>query len=489
MNGGQWTIGQALEALTSRRCNSEELVTGLLTDIERVDPRVRAYLSVDAEDALSQARAADRRRAAGGDGLLLGVPLAIKDLIHVRGQPCGCASRLLEGYTAYYDATVIARLRAEGAVFVGRTNMDEFAMGSTNENSAYQTTCNPWDTARVPGGSSGGSAAAVAAGEALAALGTDTGGSIRLPAAFCGCVGLRPSYGRVSRYGLTAFASSLDQAGPFTRTVADAAYLLRIMAGVDPLDSTSVPAPVPNYGGGFTPRLDGMTLGLPREYLLEGIDPEVTAAVEKAVAVCEQLGARVIDVSLPHTAHAIAVYYIVATAEASSNLARFDGIRYGTRAGDVEDVADLYARTREAGFGPEVKRRILLGTYVLSSGYYDAYYRRAQQVQSLIRNDFETVFQRCQALLTPTAPSTAYHLGEKTGDPLRMYLTDVFAVPASLAGACALSLPCGLSSEGMPVGLQIIGPAFKEDHVLRVGHAYEQATEWHTLRPPQEKTS
>ncbi len=489
MNGGEWTIGQALEALASRRCSSEELVTGLLADIERGEKRICAYLSVDAAEALSQARAADRCRAAGGNGRLLGIPLAIKDLIHVRGQACGCASRMLEGYTAHYDATVIARLRAEGALFVGRTNMDEFAMGSTNENSAYRITCNPWDTARVPGGSSGGSAAAVAAGEALAALGTDTGGSIRLPAGFCGCVGFRPSYGRVSRYGLTAFASSLDQAGPLTKTVADTAHLLKIMAGVDPLDSTSVPAPVPDYDDCLTSRLDGMTVGLPREYLLEGIDPEVAAAVEKAVAVCERLGARVIDVSLPHTAHAIAVYYILATAEASSNLARFDGIRYGVRADDVGDVADLYARTRQAGFGSEVKRRIILGTYVLSSGYYDAYYRRAQQVQALIRNDFETVFERCQALLTPVAPSTAYHVGEKTGDPLQMYLTDVFAVPASLAGACALSLPCGMSSEGMPVGLQIIGPAFKEEQVLRVGHAYEQATQWHTMRPPQETAS
>ncbi len=483
MNSGGWTIAQALEALTSRRCSSEELVVDLLAAMKGIDQRISAFLSIDADGALDRARDADRRRSAGEDGRLLGIPLAVKDLIHVRGQPCGSASRILNGYMATYDATVIARLRAEGAVFLGRTNMDEFAMGSSNENSAFQMTRNPWDITRVPGGSSGGSAAAVAADEALAALGTDTGGSIRLPAAFCGCVGLKPSYGRVSRYGLTAFASSLDQAGPLTKTVADAARLMQVMAGADPLDSTSAPTPVPDYSAALTPRLDGMTLGLPKECLVDGIDPEIAAAVEKAVAVCERLGARVIDVSLPNTAHAIAVYYIIATAEASSNLARFDGIRYGARADGANDVADLYGKTRQEGFGVEVKRRIILGTYVLSSGYYDAYYLRAQKVRTLIRRDFESVFEHCQALLAPVAPSTAYRLGEKTDDPLRMYLTDVFAVPSSLAGVCALSLPCGMSSERLPVGLQIIGPAFKESHILRVGHAYEQATDWHTLRP------
>ncbi len=488
MTSGEWTLAQALEALRSKRCSSEELVVDLLAAIETRDRRISAFLTVDADNALAQARETDRRRAAGEKGLLLGVPLTVKDLFHVRGQPCGSASRILQGYISTYDATAIARLRAEGAVFVGRTNMDEFAMGSSNENSAFQTTHNPWDTSRVPGGSSGGSAAAVAAGEALAALGTDTGGSIRLPAAFCGCVGLKPSYGRVSRYGLNAFASSLDQAGPLTKTVADAARLLHVMAGVDPLDSSSVPTPVPDYNAALTPRLDGLTLGLPKEYLIADIDPEVATAVEKAVTVCERLGARVIDVSLPSTAHAFEVYYIIATAEASSNLARFDGIRYGTRTEAADDVADLYHQTRQAGFGPEVKRRIILGTYVLSSGYYDAYYLRAQQVRTLIRRDFETAFEKCQALLTPVTPTTAYPLGERTEDPLRMYLTDIFAVPASLAGACALSVPCGMSSERLPVGLQIIGPAFKEEHVLRVGHAYEQATEWHTMRPPAGET-
>ncbi len=480
------TISEALAALKDRRCSSEELVEDLLAAIGRVDPRVDGYLKVDVQPALRMARDADRRRAAGEKGRLLGIPLAVKDLLHVKGQTCGCASRILEGYVAAYDATAIARLRAEGAVFLGRTNMDEFAMGSSNENSAFKVTRNPWDTGRVAGGSSGGSAVVVAADEALAALGSDTGGSIRLPAAFCGCVGLKPSYGRVSRYGLTAFASSLDQVGPLAKTVADAALLLQVMAGVDERDSTSAPVPVPDYPACLTPRLDGMTLGLPREYPIADADPQIGAAVEQSVAVCEKLGARVVDVSLPHTSHAIAVYYIIATAETSSNMARFDGIRYGKRADDAVDVLDFYERTRRQGLGTEVKRRVILGTYVLSSGYYEAYYRRAQQVRTLIRRDFESVFERCQAILAPVAPMTAFPLGERTADPLKMYLSDIFTVPASLAGVCALSVPCGMTTAGMPIGLQIIGPAFKEVNVLRVGHAYERATAWHKLRPPLE---
>ncbi len=483
MQCGDWTIEQARQALATGDCSSVELVGDVVAAIERRDPRIGGYLCFDREQALAQARTADDRRAAGEDGCLLGIPLAVKDLIHVRDQSCGCASRILEGYRALYDATAVARLRAAGVVFLGRANMDEFGMGSTTENSAFQVTRNPWDTCRVPGGSSGGSAAVVAAGEAVAALGTDTGGSIRLPAAFCGCVGLKPSYGRVSRFGLTAFASSLDQIGPLTKTVADAARLLQVMAGADPFDSTAAPVPVPDYQAALTQRLDGMTLGLPREYLVTGTDAEVADAVQQAIAVCEGLGARIVDVSLPHTAYAVAVYYIIATAEASSNLARFDGVRYGRRAEDAVDILDLHGRTRREGFGAEVKRRIILGTYVLSSGYYDAYYRRAQQVRTLIRRDFEAVFDRCQALLTPVAPTPAYRLGERIADPLKMYLGDIFTVPANLAGACALAVPCGLTTECLPIGLQIIGPAFKEEHVLRVGHAYEQATAWHTLRP------
>jgi aspartyl-tRNA(Asn)/glutamyl-tRNA(Gln) amidotransferase subunit A len=469
------TVHEALRLLERGDCTSEDLVRAQSAIIRDRDGELDAYLSLDAEGALEQARAADRARSRGQPGRLLGIPIAVKDVINVSSQPCTCASRILEGYLSPYDATAIAKLRAAGAVFLGRTNMDEFAMGSSTENSAFKFTRNPCDPERVPGGSSGGSAAAVAAGEALAALGTDTGGSIRQPAAFCGCVGLKPSYGRVSRYGLTAFASSLDQIGPLTRTVRDAAILLEVMAGVDPMDSTSVPEPVPDYTAALRDDLQGLKLGLPREYYVEGSDPEVLSAVREAVSVCEGLGAEIVEIDLPHTEYAIAAYYIVATAEASANLARFDGVRYGFRAPGAQDPVDMYGKTRAAGFGPEVKRRIILGTYVLSSGYYDAYYLSAQKVRTLIRDDFRKSFRECDALLTPVTPGPAYKIGEKTGDPLRMYLGDIFTVPASLAGICGLSVPCGLTGGGLPVGMQILGPAFKEENILRVGHAYETA--------------
>jgi aspartyl-tRNA(Asn)/glutamyl-tRNA(Gln) amidotransferase subunit A len=361
--------------------------------------------------------------------------------------------------------------------------MDEFAMGSTTENSAFQVTRNPWNPDRVPGGSSGGSAAVVAADEALAALGTDTGGSIRQPASFCGCVGLKPSHGRVSRYGLTAYASSLDQIGPLTKDVRDAALLLQVIAGHDPRDSTALPAAVPDYTAALEPGLAGMTLGLPKEYFVGGLDPEVERCVGEAVAVCGRLGARTVDIRLPHTPYAIAAYYIIATAEASANLARFDGVRYGFRARGEEDPITMYGRTRAQGFGPEVKRRVILGTYVLSSGYYDAYYLRAQKARTLIRRDFETALQQCDAILAPVAPTPAYRIGEKGGDPLQMYLGDVFTVPVNLAGICGLSVPCGFTADGLPVGLQVLGPALGEGRILRVGYAYEQATPWHTRRP------
>lgn len=477
------TIHQALERLNRRACSSRELVQDLLAAIRSRDPQIRAYLAVDEQDALAQAAAADARRQAGNQAPLLGVPLAIKDVLNVKDQPCTCASRILTGYRSPYDATAIARLRAAGAVFLGRTNMDEFAMGSTTENSAFQVTRNPWNHECVPGGSSGGSAAAVAADEAIAALGTDTGGSVRQPASFCGCVGLKPTYGLVSRYGLTAYASSLDQIGPLTKDVRDAALLLQIMAGHDPLDSTSIPAPVPHYAAALQTDLKGRKLGLPREYFIGGMDAEVEQCVRQAVRQCEQLGAQVLDVSLPMTQYAIATYYIIASAEASANLARFDGVRYGFRAPGVKEVLDMYGATRAQGFGAEVKRRIILGTYTLSSGYYDAYYLRAQKVRTLIRADFEKAFQRCDALLTPVAPTPAYRLGEKTADPLQMYLGDIFTVPVNLAGICGLSVPCGLTAGRLPVGLQVAGPAFREEMILQVGHAYEQATEWHTLRP------
>jgi len=469
------TVHEALDLLGKGACTSEKLVTSLLDAIRARDGQIGAYLTVDEAGALDQARAADQARREGGAGRLLGIPIAVKDVLNVKGQPCTCASSILQGYRAPYDATAIARLRAEGAVFLGRTNMDEFAMGSSTENSAFKITRNPRHPDYVPGGSSGGSAAAVAGGEALAALGTDTGGSIRQPAAFCGCVGLKPSYGRISRYGLTAFASSLDQIGPLTRDVRDAALLLAVMAGADPMDSSCLDVPVPDYGAALRADLRGMRLGLPREYFVSGTDPEVEQAVRAAVEVCRGLGAEIVEVSLPHTEYAIAAYYVIATAEASANLARFDGVRYGFRAEGVEDTADLYGKTRAQGFGPEVKRRIILGTYVLSSGYYDAYYLSAQRVRTLIRRDFEAAFQQCDALLTPVTPTPPYRIGERAGDPLQMYLGDIFTVTANLAGICGLSVPCGTTAAGLPVGLQILGPALKEENVLRVGFAYEAA--------------
>jgi aspartyl-tRNA(Asn)/glutamyl-tRNA(Gln) amidotransferase subunit A len=478
------TISELSDMLAAGECTSVDIVNDVLAAIEQRDGKIGAYLTIDRNSALEQAEAADEARAAGKSGPLLGVPVAIKDLLNVKGQPCTCASKILEGYTAPYDATVIAKLREAGAVLLGRVNMDEFAMGSSTENSALGKTVNPWDAQRVPGGSSGGSAACVAADEAVAALGSDTGGSIRQPAAFCGCVGLKPTYGMVSRYGLTAFASSLDQIGPLTKTVKDAAILLEAIAGHDDKDSTSVAADVPTLGNMLTDdhSLAGMKLGLPKEYFVDGMDPEVEKAVRDAVEHCKGLGAEIVDVSLPNAKYAIAVYYIIATAEASANLARFDGIRYGMRL-DGKDPVELYGKTRAAGFGPEVKRRIILGTYVLSSGYYDAYYLRAQKVRTLIRNDFIEAFKQCDAILAPCTPTPAYRIGEKSDDPLKMYLDDMLTTPVNLAGICGLSLPCGFSKEGLPVGMQIIGDCFKEENILKVGHAYEQTTGWHKQKP------
>jgi len=467
------TLCAAAEGLRKKAFSSVELTQSVLAAIREKDGALNAYLSVDGEGALKQAAAADAARAAGRDGDLLGIPVAVKDLINVAGQPCTCASKILTGYVAPYDATVSARLREAGAVFAGRTNMDEFAMGSSTEGSAFKVTRNPHDLTRVPGGSSGGSAAAVAGGEAIAALGTDTGGSIRQPAAFCGCVGLKPSYGRVSRYGVTAYASSLDQVGPMTRTVEDAAVLLQALAGGDPHDGTTLDVPVPDYRAALRGGIKGMRIGLPREYYIDGTDPDVMACVRRTVDACAAAGAEIVEVSLPHTEYAIAVYYIVATAEASANLARFDGVRYGHRTEKPESVFDLYARSRAEGFGTEVKRRIILGTYVLSSGYYDAYYGCAQKVRTLIRNDFTEAFKRCDVMFTPVAPTAAYRIGEACNDPLKMYLGDVFTVPANLAGICGLSVPCGRTADGLPVGLQILGPAFGECAVLRAGQAVE----------------
>ena len=475
----EFSVQEAVAALRSGAMSSVDLTRGLLDGIAARNASLGAYVWVDADDAMRQAQAADAARKAGANGALLGVPIAVKDVLNVENQPCTCGSKILKGYVSPYDATVIAKLRAAGALMVGRTNMDELAMGSTCENSAYGPTRNPASLEHVAGGSSGGSAAAVASGIAIAALGSDTGGSVRQPASFCGCVGLKPSYGRVSRYGLVAYASSLDQVGPMTRTVADAALLLGVMAGRDVLDSTTLDRPVPDYSLALKTDLRGMRLGYPDEYFKHGtgMDVKVAAMISAAVARCQDLGAEVVNVSLPHTEYAVATYYILAAAEASANLARFDGVRYGHRAAKGQSPIEMYEQTRAEGFSEEVQRRIILGTYVLSSGYYDAYYLRAQKVRTLIRQDFEKAFEKCDALLTPVAPTPAYKLGETAGDPLQMYLGDIFTVTANLAGICGISVPCGRTAAGLPVGMQVLGPAFGEEKILRVAHAYEQNRE------------
>ncbi|TMA40572.1 MAG: Asp-tRNA(Asn)/Glu-tRNA(Gln) amidotransferase subunit GatA [Deltaproteobacteria bacterium] len=476
------SLRDAAARVRRRETSSVELVRAALDRIAAVEPAVGAFLTVTEAEALAAAAAIDRRIAAGEDpGPLAGVPVGIKDIICTAGIRTTAGSRILERFVPAYDATVTARLKRAGAVIVGKLNCDEFAMGSSTENSALGTTRNPWDGNRVPGGSSGGSGAAVAAGECHAALGTDTGGSVRLPAAFCGVVGLKPTYGRVSRYGVIAYASSLDQVGPLARDVADTALMLEAIAGHDPADSTASPRPVPSYLAALEQGVRGLRLGLPREYFVEGMQPEVEAGVRTAVRELERLGAIVEPVSLPHTEYAIATYYLIATAEASSNLARYDGIRYGLRV-PADSLGAMYEASRAAGFGTEVKRRIMLGTYALSAGYYDAYYLKAQQVRTLIRRDFEQVFQRCEALVTPVAPTTAFRLGEKIADPLTMYLSDIFTISVNLAGLPGLALPCGFDASGLPIGLQVIGRPFDEETVLRIGAAYEQATDWHRRR-------
>jgi aspartyl-tRNA(Asn)/glutamyl-tRNA(Gln) amidotransferase subunit A len=485
-------IREVRDLLRRRKVSSVELTQAVLDRIVALDNDVKAYLTVTPESALQQAAEADRQLDSASPDEpppLLGIPLAIKDLICVEGIPNTCGSRILENYVPPFSATAVENLRQAGAVILGKTNTDEFAMGSSTENSAFFPTRNPWDLGRVPGGSSGGSAAAVAAGLAFGALGSDTGGSVRQPASLCGVVGIKPTYGRVSRWGLVAFASSLDQIGCFGRTVGDAALLLEAIAGHDPRDSTSVELPVPDCVGsladpGHDPRAAvlGLRVGVPQEYLVEGIQPEVESAVRAAIATLADLGAEIVDVSLPHTDYALPVYYLIAPAEASANLARYDGMRYGLSL-EGTDLWDSYGQTRGTGLGPEVKRRIMLGTYALSAGYYDAYYLKASQVRTLIRRDFDRALAECDVLLTPTAPTTAFKFGEKIDDPLQMYLQDVFTLALSLAGLPGLSLPCGFDSKGLPIGLQIMGGAFDETTILRVAHAYEQATEWHKQRP------
>ena len=474
------SLTDAQASLRAKEVSPAELLRALDARIARVDPQIHGYLSRDLDAALACAEKADVSLPLGG------LPIAIKDVINVRGEPCTAASKILQGYRANYDATVIRKLRAAGAIPFGRCNLDEFAMGSSTENSAFGHTRNPWDTTRIPGGSSGGSAAVVAADEAFAALGSDTGGSIRQPAALCGIVGLKPTYGRVSRFGLIAFASSLDQIGPFTKTVRDAGLVLNAIAGRDTQDSTSLDEPVPDHTALLGRDLKGLRLGMPREYFIAGLDPQVDAAVRAAVRHYESLGAEIVEVSLPNTEHAVGVYYIIATAEASANLARFDGVRYGHRAADATGLLDHYGRTREEGFGPEVKRRIILGTYVLSSGYYDAFYLRAQKVRTLIRRDFSAAFEKVDAIICPTSPEVAFKAGDRSDDPLKMYLADIFTIATNLAGIPGMSIPCGFASvEGrpLPIGLQLLGKPFQEAQLLQIAHAYEQSTDWHKARP------
>jgi len=471
--------------LAAGKLSSVELLQSCLARTKAVDGRVKAFNSYDEAGALALAKAADARRAAGqARGPLDGIPVGLKDVIAVEGQPLTCSSRMLANFVSPYDATVTSKLKAAGAIPFGRLNMDEFAMGSSTENSAFGPTANPWDLTRVPGGSSGGSAAAVAAGELPLALGSDTGGSIRQPAALCGIVGLKPTYGLVSRYGLAAYASSLDQIGTMAHTVEDAAMLLGIIAGHDPRDSTSFKAEVPDYRAGLAAKKGPWRLGVPKEFFGAGLDPEIGAAVKQAIEFYRKQGCEIKEVSLPLAAeHAIAVYYLIATAEASSNLARYDGIRYGHRSAAAKDAIDIYAKSRAEGFGAEVKRRIILGTHVLSSGYYDAYYLRAQKVRTLIRNEFTAVLRDCDALLSPTSPVPAFRIGEKSADPLAMYLTDIYTISVNLAGLPGISIPCGFTGAGLPVGLQLIGRPFQEADLLAVAHAYESAHDWHTKHP------
>jgi aspartyl-tRNA(Asn)/glutamyl-tRNA(Gln) amidotransferase subunit A len=476
------TIHEAHDQLARRELTSVELTEAVLARIDQFDPALHAFLHLARESALGQARVADARRARGEDTLLLGIPLAIKDVICVRGLPATAGSKILQGFVPPYDATGVARLREQGAVFIGKTNTDEFAMGSSTENSAYGVTHNPWDVDRVPGGSSGGSAAAVAADLCCGAFGTDTGGSIRQPASLCSVVGIKPSYGRVSRYGLIAFASSLDQMGPFAKDVRDAAILLRAIAGHDPLDSTTMPIEVPDYTAYLKADLKGVRVGVPREYFIDGMQLEVEQAIRQAIEVLKLLGAQIREISLPHTDFGLPVYYLIAPAEASANLARFDGVRYGLRV-DGGDILSTYKATRGQGFGPEVKRRIMIGTYALSTGYYDAYYLKAQKVRTLIKSDYDKAFQEVDVLACPTAPTTAFKIGEKVNDPLQMYLSDVFTLNQNLAGICGLTLPCGFDRQGLPIGLQINGPAFGEEKIIHAAYAYEQATEWHRQKP------
>lgn len=479
------TILQAKQDLQQKKYSAVELTEAVYRRIDEVEPRVQAYVHLTREQALQQAREADKKIGRGGEAPLLGIPLALKDLLCMQGTRTTCSSRILDRFVSPYDATVVKRLKEAGAVIVGKTNMDEFAMGSSTETAWHHPTMNPWDLKRVPGGSSGGSAAAVAAHECLGALGSDTGGSIRQPANFCGVTGLKPTYGRVSRFGLVAFASSLDQIGPMTKTVADSALLLNVIGGKDPRDSTSADVTRPDFMKALERKVSGLKMGIPQEYFTSGIDPEVERAVREAIAALESMGMKPVEVSLPHLEYAVATYYIIACAEASTNLSRYDGVKYGYRSGKADNLMDMYMNTREEGFGEEVKRRIMLGTFVLSSGYYDAYYLKGQKVRTLIKEDFENAFGQCDVMVAPNSPVTAFRLNERMDDPLKMYLSDIYTISANLAGIPGLAIPCGNSAaDGMPVGLQLMGRHFDEESLFAVGHRFQQATGHHLKQPP-----
>ncbi len=478
------TIHELHDKLESKEVSSVEATRAMLARIEATDPKIGSFITVTKEQALAEAEAADRCIADGKAGMLTGIPLALKDIFLTEGVRTTCGSRILHNFIPPYSATSWEKLKGQGAVLLGKLNQDEFAMGSSNESSCFGPSRNPWNTECIPGGSSGGSAAAVAARQATATLGTDTGGSIRQPASHCGCVGLKPTYGRVSRYGVIAYASSLDQVGPLTRDVTDCAVILGAIAGHDPKDSTSVDAPVPDYKAALTGNIKGLRIGLPKEYFIEGLDPDVQKTMAQAIETYRKLGADFVDISLPHTDFAVATYYLIATAEASSNLARYDGVRFGHRSPQADGLIDMMTKSRSEGFGLEVKRRIMIGTYALSSGYYDAYYVKAQKVRTLIMHDFIRAFEGVDVILTPVAPTPAFKIGEKINDPLQMYLSDIFTIPVNLAGTCAIALPAGFSANGLPIGLQLIGKPFNEETILRAAHAFEQATDWHKMRAP-----
>lgn len=473
------TIHELHDKLESKEVSSVEATRAMLARIEATDPKIGSFITVTKEQALADAEVADRCIADGKAGMLTGIPLALKDIFLTEGVRTTCGSRILHNFIPPYSATSWEKLKGQGAVLLGKLNQDEFAMGSSNESSCFGPSRNPWNTECIPGGSSGGSAAAVAARQATATLGTDTGGSIRQPASHCGCVGLKPTYGRVSRYGVIAYASSLDQVGPLTRDVTDCAVILGAIAGHDPKDSTSVDTPVPDYMAALTGNIKGLRIGLPKEYFIEGLDPDVQKAMAQAIETYRKLGADFVDISLPHTDYAVATYYLIATAEASSNLARYDGVRFGHRSQQADGLIDMMTKSRSEGFGLEVKRRIMIGTYALSSGYYDAYYVKAQKVRTLIMRDFIQAFEGVDVILTPVAPTPAFKIGEKINDPLQMYLSDIFTIPVNLAGTCAIALPAGFSTNGLPIGLQLIGKPFNEETILRAAHAFEQATDWH----------